>query len=107
MKGTGIQIDLDWDLLISVKKDATGKITGGLLVGKTTAQNQALIIVANKGEFKEFPAVGAGFDGAVNDENIWLWKREITEQIEADGQRIDALKISEIEFFLDAKYAEN
>jgi hypothetical protein len=40
----------------------------------------------------------------VNDNDLRLWRKEITEQLEADGQRIDKLVLNEKEFILDAKY---
>jgi hypothetical protein len=104
MKGTGIQLDSNYDLIIQVKYDAQGKIAGGLSTGNVTYQNQALLLLAYKGEFKENPTVGVGINDVCNDGDFWLWKREITTQLEADGQRITRLSLDERGLILEANY---
>ena len=106
MKGTGIQLNENYDLEIRLRRDAQGKIASGMAVGEVTHQNQAIILFAHKGEIKEYPTVGAGLGDACNDEGFELWKREIGEQIENDGQRIETLIFNEKEFYLDAKYVD-
>ena len=103
-KNIGVQLDGDYDLDIKVRRDASGKIISGLVVGDVTYQNQAMILKAQKGEFKESPTVGVGIEDIVCDSDLRLWRKEITEQLEADGQRIDRLVLNEREFILDAKY---
>jgi len=103
-KNMGIQLNSGYDLDIKVRRDANGKITSGLTVGDVTYQNQAMILKAQKGEFKEHPTVGVGIENIVCDNDLRLWKKEIAEQLEADGQRIDRLVLNEREFILDARY---
>jgi hypothetical protein len=103
-KNIGIQLNADYDLNIHVRRDANGKIISGLTIGDVTFQNQAMILKAQKGEFKENPTVGVGLENIVNDHDFRLWKKEVAEQIEADGQQIDRLVINATEFILDAKY---
>jgi hypothetical protein len=103
-KNVGIQLNGDYDLEIAVRRDENERIISGLVVGDVTYQNQAMILKAQKGEFKENPAVGAGIEDIVNDNDLQLWRKEIAEQLEADGQRIDRLVLNEKEFILDAKY---
>jgi sulfopyruvate decarboxylase TPP-binding subunit len=108
MKNVGIQLetltDGDYDLSIIVRKDGLGRIVSGLTVGDVTYQNQAIILRAHKGEIKENPLVGVGLGDACNDEDFRLWKREIIEQLENDGQQIETLIFNEKEFLLEAKY---
>ena len=104
MKNRGIQLGSDYDLDIKVRRDSAGVILSGLQIGEVTPQNQALILTAQKGEYKENPLVGVGLNDAVNDNEIWLWKREITDQIENDGQRITVLELSASGMKLEAKY---
>jgi hypothetical protein len=104
MKNVGVQLDSGYDLSIIVKKDGLGKILSGLVVGDVTYQNQAMILQAQKGEIKENPLVGVGLGDACNDEDFRLWKREITEQLENDGQQIETLIFNEKKFVLEAKY---
>jgi hypothetical protein len=103
MKNAGIQLNGEFDLEIRVRTQ-NGKILSGLCVGDVTYQNQAMILLAQKGEYKEFPTVGAGINDICNDSDLQEWKREITAQIEGDGQRIEKLTLTENEFDLKAKY---
>ena len=104
MKGVGIQLGDNYDLVIQVQRDAQGKIAGGLSIGDVTYQNQALLLLAHKGEFKEYPTAGVGLGDMVNDNDYALWKREIANQIEGDGQRISRLSLDEKGLILEAEY---
>jgi len=106
MKKIGIQLNEDYDLKVQVRRDASGVIVSGLQVGDVTYQNQALILSSQKGEIKESPLTGVGINDICNDNNFSIWKREITEQLERDGQRIDKLEINEKGLTLEAKYRE-
>jgi hypothetical protein len=104
MKNTGIQINSDYDLDIKVIFDAQGKITSGLVIGDVLCQNQAMLLLAHKGEIKEYPRMGVGLGDIVNDNDILGWKNEIAEQIEFDGQRISKLELDETGLTLEANY---
>ena len=70
MKGTGILLDPETsDLKINTARDARGLIAGGLEIGRTTYQNQAVILQAHKGEFKEYPLLGAGISDILGGNN--------------------------------------
>lgn len=77
---------------------------GHAVIGETTAQNQAFILMAHKGDFKEYPLLGVGLQDITNDHDFPAWKRLITEQLEADGQQIDKLEITNEGMTLEAKY---
>lgn len=79
-------------------------VDGRISLAETTPQNQTLILVAHKGEFKEHPMVGVGIADMVNDHDFSLWKREITNQLELDGQRVNKLNITSKGIELDAEY---
>lgn len=104
MKNTGIQINSDYDLAIQVKYDRNGKILSGLVVGDVLYQNQAMLLMAHKGEYKENPLVGVGLSDIVNDNDFARWRREITEQFTADSQQISSLQLDEQGLILNAKY---
>lgn len=104
MKNIGIRLNGDYDVDIKPRRDAQGKIVSGMVAGEITYQNQAIILSARKGEIKEYPTLGVGLGDACNDEDTRQWKREIAEQIEGDGQRIERLIFDERGFYLDAKY---
>lgn len=58
----GILVNENNDLLVSVKRDAKGMITQGLVVGNVDYQRCKFIIIAQKGEFKKVPTLGFGID---------------------------------------------
>jgi hypothetical protein len=104
MKGIGIQLTKEFDLHIHVVRDANALIVSGLVVGNVTAQNQAAILIAHKGEFKEHPTVGVGLNDIVNDDNAMFWENEIAGQLKGDGQRITRLSLDEKGLTLEADY---
>lgn len=106
-KGIGILIDPGTgDLQVDANRDALGLIAQGLGVGDTTYQNQAIILQAVKGEFKEYPTLGVGISDMVNDHETAGWMREIALQLEADGMRVDSVEIDIIskKLVIDAQY---
>ncbi|MDR0603588.1 MAG: hypothetical protein LBG80_04705 [Bacteroidales bacterium] len=107
MRGTGIQINNNYELEIKVRRDKDGIIVSGLSIGDTTYQNQALILICQKGELKSSPLTGVGINDICNDNQFTLWKREIIEQLEADGQTIYKLQLDSKGMKLDAKYVSN
>lgn len=106
-KSTGILIDpATGDLLADTGRDALGMIAQGLAVGVTTYQNQALILQASKGEFKEFPTLGVGISDMANDHETVGWRREIALQLESDGMKVKAvdLDLRNNKLTIDAEY---
>jgi hypothetical protein len=104
MRGAGVLLHEDYDLAVNIRRDETGRIAQGITVGYTTYQNQALILFLQKGELKLSPLLGVGIGGMVNDNDAQSWKREITEQVEADGQRITKLDVGPARLILEAQY---
>ena len=107
MKGTGILLDPETsDLKINTARDTQGLIAGGLEIGRTTYQNQAVILQAHKGEFKEYPLLGAGISDILGDDEITAWKREISLQLESDGMTINTVEIDTVKnkVTIDAEY---
>ena len=58
------------------------------------AQNQAAILQMMKGESKEYPTLGVGITNIANDHETAGWVREITEQLKADGMRVNEVEIN-------------
>ena len=100
---TGIQLT-DYDLEISVHYDADGRIDSGLVLGDILAQDQALILSFHKGDLKSDVSVGAGIDRMVLDNERLTWEREIREQLEMDGQRVESVRITGKEIIIQARY---
>lgn len=94
MLGTNILLDpATGDLQIVPQRDGLGLITSGLVIGDAAAQNQAMIVQAQKGEFKEYPTLGVGIWNMLGDHDIIGWKREISVQLEADGMAVDHIEL--------------
>jgi len=106
-KGTGILLEPSTgDLLIKVKRDGQGKITGGLVVGGSIHQNQALIIEAHEGEIKERPDIGVGIASSLLDNDVTGLKRRIAEHLKKDGQDVRGVKIGkDFNITIDASYS--
>ncbi|MDD3685923.1 MAG: hypothetical protein PHE56_04060 [Bacteroidales bacterium] len=108
-KDKGIQLLVieqtgNYDLSLSVKRNSLGQITQGLMIGSTLYQNQAMILRTQPGQIKEYPGAGVGLLNIVNDNEIDMWKKRITQQLEADGQKISKLILNTQGIALEAKY---
>ena len=97
MKNIDIQIDENYGLV-------TDPVGHDLVVGDVTLQNQALILLAQPGEWKEHPMVGCGIEGITNDEDNGQWRRDIREQLTRDGMKVRTLKINQDNIEIDAEY---
>lgn len=100
---TGIQL-IDNDLDIKVERDATGRVVSGLVLADTLHQNQALILVLHKGELKDDISVGVGIADMLLDSDVIGYRREIREQMEMDGQTVNAVEITSEGIRIDSKY---
>ena len=100
----GIQLT-DYDLSVDVILDTSGKIESGLVVGDILFQNQALILSFHKGDLKEDVSVGVGIDRMLLDNDMLTWNREIQEQLEMDGQKVESIEIDTKEIKIRASYA--
>lgn len=100
---TGIQL-IDYDIAVDVQRDASGLITSGLVLGDILHQNQALILVLHKGELKSDVSVGVGIDRMLLDNERLTWTREIREQLEMDGQKVEDVRITDKQIIIKAAY---
>ena len=94
----------EYDLEVKVVKDSSGRIVSGLTVGDILHQNQALILLFHKGDLKDDVSVGVGIDRMMLDNDRLSWSREIREQLEMDGQKVQDVTISESTIKIDASY---
>ena len=106
-KDTGILLDyISGDLFIKVKRDISGKISGGLVVGDSIHQNQAVIIEAHEGEIKERPDMGVGVVSSILENDVTGLKRSIAEQLKKDGQNVRKISIdNDFNIMIDASYS--
>jgi len=95
MKGTGIQIGNDYDILVE---------GGSTAIGDVQPQNQALIIISNPGEWKQYPETGVGIEGLLLDDNPGGLVSEVKRQLKADGFTVDLARIEDGQLLVDAAY---
>ena len=100
---TGIQL-MDYDIDVRVVRDEHGRIVSGLVLGDILTQNQALILQLRKGDLHGDVATGVGISDMTLDHDLALWRREIREQLELDGQTVDSVRITDKEIIINAKY---
>jgi len=103
-KNKGILLNNDFDLDISVKRDLSGLIISGMQIGNVTYQNQKLIILSSKGEFKDEPIIGVGSQLFLESDRKEDFAREIKSQLTKDGQRIKSISLNSDKINIDAEY---
>lgn len=92
------------DVLLDIEDNPI--IRGGdFALGDVNAQNQRLLLLSDKGDWKEHPACGVGLDGWLADENPDDLYREIREQFSGDGLKVKAMKaLADGKLMVDANY---
>jgi len=88
-------IDSEGDLLIQ---------NGDLVVGTSDDQNKDILLVTDKGSFKENPQVGVGLQNYLEAEDSGDLLAEIRKQFTADGMVIDKSQMVNGQFILNAHY---
>lgn len=95
----------DHDLLIAPKRDAQGLITQGVVLGDITSQNQELIIISEKGEFKHSPLVGVGVTTYLDDEVPDNLLRAVRTELAVEGMNVSKVRFdSDGKLIIDAQY---
>lgn len=79
-----ILLDEAFDLLI--KDD-------DFVLGESTRQHQGLILMANKGEFKQHPFTGVGLRLYVEDDRLGALRTELAKQLELDGMTVQRVNV--------------
>ena len=83
---------------IRLKQTTDGRIdidltAGSITVGDTSIQEEALVLLTQRGEWKEYPLIGVGLADMVGDEDVRYWKREVTENLARVGIKIKGVII--------------
>lgn len=93
---TDFLLDDNFDLLI---------VGGDLVVGESTAQHQRILLLADKGEFKDAPMRGIGARRYLEDHTPDNLAREIRTEFAADGMTVNKIQIaSDLTIEVDANY---
>jgi hypothetical protein len=93
---TDFLLDENFDLLI---------VDGDLVVGESTAQHQKILILADKGEFKDVPMRGVGARRYLEEHTPDNLAREIRQEFAADGMTVKKIQIaSDLIIQVEANY---
>jgi len=82
---------------------------GNFVVGESTGQHIRNLLLANKGEYKQFPTIGVGINSFLLDDlDDRELSRMITTEFENDGMIINRLSVRSLEDLeIEAEYADN
>lgn len=82
------------------------KVSGGdFVVGESTAQHQNCILMAAKGDYKEFPMMGVDLMSWLNNERPEDMMRAIRLEFANDGMKVNRMKlIPPAQVTIDAEY---
>ncbi|MEN9977228.1 MAG: hypothetical protein RIR36_1388 [Bacteroidota bacterium] len=93
------------DLRIQVTRGASGLIERGIMVGDTMNQNQALLLIANSGEFKSNPTIGVAIDELLLDNDFLRFRHRIREHFAKDGLTVRNVQLENGKpLLIDASY---
>jgi hypothetical protein len=90
-----ILLDTDFDLQIA---------DGDFVIGESTAQHQQLLLLTQKGEWKESPTVAVSAESFLKDEDETALLAEIKAQFELDGMTVNLLQYADGKLNIDAPY---
>lgn len=83
---TDILLDNTGDLAI---------VNGDLVLGYSDNTHQEHILLANKGEYKEFPELGVGLNRMLSDDDYIPFLIDAKKNLEYDGMKINNIKFEE------------
>ncbi|AMA48982.1 hypothetical protein [Flavobacterium covae] len=82
------------DILLDTNGDLSFK-NGDVEIGYSDNQHQEQILLANKGEFREFPELGVGIIQMLDDDDYMSVLIEAKKNLEYDGMKINNIKFEE------------
>lgn len=81
---TDITLDTDLDLLVR---------NGDIEMGESTLQHEKLLLLTEKGHWRQYPFVGIGIQQYLLDDDLSPLPEEIQKQYELDGLTVYALDV--------------
>lgn len=72
--------------------------------GEITEQNQMLLLLSAKGDFKESPTVGVGIAGYLKDDDVTGLLGEIKKEFQRDGMNVKKISLTGSQLVIIAPY---
>jgi hypothetical protein len=95
------------DILLD-ENNELGFYSGDLASGESTRQHQQLLLLSNKGDWREYPTVGVGLAGYLKDDDFHTVLSDIKSEFQTDGMRIKTIALDESgNLNIDATYGNN
>lgn len=76
----------------------------GIVIGESTLQHQQLLLVCNKGDFKQFPDACVGVAKYLKDQRDNSMLSDIKSEFEKDGMIVSSIVLSGENISIDASY---
>lgn len=93
-----------YDILLDDDLDLAPAKNGDFAVGESTGQHQNLLLLSEKGMWRQHPLTGVGIASALLDDSPGAIKREILKEFELDGMRVKKVRISPQNINVAAEY---
>jgi len=94
---------MPYDLILDENDDLLIE-DGDLVIDESTLQHQRLLLLCNKGEFKEFPTRCVGLGNYLEDHSTAALAREVNVDFSRDGMRVSKVKIEVPNLEIEAAY---
>lgn len=89
------------DLILTPLSDLA-VANGDFLLGDCLKQSQTLLLLTDKGEWKQHPAAGVGAAHFIETHATDAFTREVREQFARDGMQVNSLRIQGTQLYIDA-----
>ncbi len=83
------------DILLDKETDDLRIENGDFVIGRSDEQNQKLILISEKGEWKEFPELGVGIDKMLDNEEYNPMLISAKKNLQYDGMQIRNISFTE------------
>jgi hypothetical protein len=92
------------DILLDTETGSLAIQNGDFRIGESDRQNQKLLLITDKGAWKEFPTAGVGAANYLEAENPAEFIKEVRQQFAADGMKVSRIVVENGKLKIDASY---